>query len=127
MADLSVELFERLGGSEGLKQIVEEMYRRVLQDDELAPFFKDVSMDRLHNMQFQFLASALDGPVTYAGSDLTAIHSKRGINAHHFAKFCNHFAEAMEFHGADARDVDVALGRLATYKDKITGDANVDG
>ncbi len=127
MADPSVELFDRLGGSEGLKQIVEEMYRRVLQDDELAAFFKDVPMDRLHNMQFQFLSSALDGPVNYAGSDLNAIHAKRGITAHHFAKFCNHFASAMEFHGADSRDVDTALGRLATYKDKITGDANVDG
>lgn len=127
MADLSAGLFERLGGSTGLQQIVQDMYQRVLADDELAHFFNGVSLERLHRMQFQFLASALDGPVNYSGADLTAIHRNRGIRASHFAKFCNHFASAMEAYGADPRDVDMALGRLATYKDKITGDSNVDG
>ncbi len=127
MSDSSTELFERLGGTSGLQEIVADMYQRVLADDELAHFFKGVSLDRLHQMQFQFLASALDGPVNYSGADLSAIHRNRGIQASHFAKFCNHFAAAMEAYGADSRDVDMALGRLATYKDKITGDSNVDG
>ena len=103
------------------------MYRRVLADDELSPFFEGVSIDRLSRMQFQFLASALDGPANYSGADLAEIHRNRGIRAYHFAKFCNHFASAMEAHGADPRDVDNALGRLAMYKDKITGETNVDG
>jgi hemoglobin len=127
MGEASDALFSRLGGSTGLHQIVDDMYRRVLADEELSPFFAHVTMERLRRMQFQFLASALDGPVNYAGSDLTAIHANRGITGYHFAKFCNHFADAMEAHGAAPRDVDDALGRLATYKDKITGDANVDG
>ncbi len=127
MADFSGDIFARLGGSTVLKEIVDEMYRRVLADEDLAPFFVGVSMERLKGMQFQFLASALDGPVSYSGSELNAIHRNRGITAQHFATFCGHFAAAMEAHGADPRDVDDALGRLATYKDKITGDANVDG
>jgi hemoglobin len=127
MADDVENLFDRFGGATGLAAVVKEMYRRVLEDPELAPFFKNVSMDRLHRMQYQFMASALDGPVEYAGAELTAIHRGRGITAHHFAKFCGHFAVALEAHGATPHEVDQALGRLATYKDKVTGEMNIDG
>jgi hemoglobin len=103
------------------------MYRRVLEDPQLAPFFANTSMERLRRMQYQFLASALDGPVAYAGTELNSIHRGRGITAHHFARFCGHFADAMEARGADPHDVDNALGRLATYRGKIIGEATVDG
>lgn len=127
MSEAADSLFDRLGGATGVAEIVREMYRRVLEDPELAGFFEKVPMDRLHRMQFQFIAAALDGPIEYTGSELTAIHRGRGITAQHFAKFCGHFADAVEAHGATRRDVDDALGRLATFKDKITGEANLDG
>ncbi len=120
-------LFDRLGGAEGVARVVEDMYTRVLADPDLAPFFEHVQMDRLRQMQFQFIASALDGPINYTGAELTAIHRDRGITARHFAKFCGHFADAVETHGATPFDVDQALGRLATYEGKVTGDTNVDG
>jgi hemoglobin len=121
------KLFERLGGAPELAAMVQEMYQRVLDDPDLAPFFENASMERLHRMQFQFLASAFDGPVEYAGSELTAIHRGRGITSQHFAKFCSHFADVLESRGIDNRDIDMALGRLATFKDRITGDVGIDG
>ncbi len=127
MADESEVLFERIGGADVVADIVKEMYRRVLADPELGGFFKNVSIERLQKMQFEFLASAFDGPVKYCGSELSAIHHGRGITGKHFAKFCNHFAEAMEAHDVSPKDVDDALGRLAMYKDKITGETGVDG
>jgi len=120
-------LFERMGGAQGIADLVQEMYRRVLDDPELAPFFENVAIDRLRRMQYQFMASALDGPIEYTGAELTQIHRGRGINGHHFAKFCGHFADAAEQSGASKRDIDDALGRLATYKDKVTGESTVDG
>lgn len=127
MSDETKVLFERLGGASAVADIVNEMYDRVLSDPELAPFFDGTSMEHLRKMQFHFLASAFDGPVNYSGAELTQIHAGRGIKGKHFAKFCGHFADVLEDRGVAARDVDDALGRLAMYKDKITGDANVDG
>lgn len=127
MTAASDSLFDRLGGATGVAELIQEMYRRVLNDPELAPFFKNVPMDRLHRMQFQFIAAALDGPAEYTGAELSAIHRGRGITGHHFAKFCGHFADAAEASGAASSDIDSALGRLAIYKDMITGEANVDG
>ena len=127
MSSETKSLFDRLGGALGLAKVIDEMYQRVLNDPELAPFFENLSMDRLRHMQYQFIASALDGPVVYTGAELNSIHRGRGITGHHFALFCGHFADAIEAHGATPRDIDDALGRLATYKDKITGEINVDG
>jgi hemoglobin len=121
------ELFARLGGASRLSEIVGEMYERVLDDPELSGFFKGVSTDRLHKMQFQFLASAFGGPVQYTGAELTQIHKPHAITGKHFAKFCGHFADAMDAKGIAPRDVDDALGRLAIFKDKVTGESNVDG
>ncbi len=121
------DLFEQFGGAKQLAEIVRDMYERVQADPELAHFFENVEMDRLHRMQYEFLSSALDGPVDYTGAELTAIHKGKGITGHHFALFCNHFASAAEAKGVSSSSVDAALARLATYKDKITGDTNVDG
>jgi hemoglobin len=127
MSDPTETLFERLGGEAGVNAVVRDMYRRVFDDPELQPFFTHVDSERLQRMQYQFMSSVLDGPVEYTGAELNAIHKGRGITGKHFAKFFGHLAEALEAHGASDRDVDLALGRIATYKDKITGDANVDG
>ena len=121
------QLFDPLGGPTGLTAIVKDMYERVLTDPELSPFFENVPMDRLHAMQYQFLASAFGGPVDYSGAELTAIHTSHGIRASDFAKFCGHFAAALEDRGVEPKDVDDALGRLAMFKDKVTGESNTDG
>lgn len=120
-------LFERLGGTETLIKIIEDTYRRVLADPDLKRFFENVPMNRLRKMQFHFLAAAFDGPAEYSGAELTAAHAGKGIGGKEFSKFCGHFLDSLESHGIDSRDIDQAMGRLATFKDKVTGDANVDG
>ncbi|WP_149498316.1 group I truncated hemoglobin [Roseiconus lacunae] len=127
MTDSTQALFTRLGGTSAMVEIVDQMYARVLGDPDLAPFFEGAEMDRVRSMQYHFLASAFDGPIEYSGAELTKIHAGRGIKATHFAKFCGHFADVLEERDVAPRDVDDALGRLAMFRDKITGDANVDG
>ncbi|MEL6106447.1 MAG: group 1 truncated hemoglobin [Planctomycetota bacterium] len=120
-------LFDRLGGAERLAEIIEATYERVLADPELAPFFEAVPMDRLRKMQFHFLAAAFGGPAEYSGAELTAAHAGRGISGKEFSKFCGHFLDALVSAGVGQDEVDRALGRLAMFRDKVTGEANVDG
>lgn len=120
-------LLERLGGPPQVAEIVQDMYARVLADPELAPFFENASMERLRHMQYEFIVAALDGPIQYTGADLTKVHSGRAIHGSHFARFCGHFADALEARSASSQVVNQALARLAMYKDKVTGDTNIDG
>jgi hemoglobin len=124
---MSNELFEQLGGAKAIAEIVDKMYDAVLADDELAPFFAHTDMRRLRRMQFEFIASALGGPVSYSGAELQAIHAGRGITPHHFSRFVGHLADAMEDQGATRHQVDQMLGTIAMYRDRIVGSANVDG
>ncbi len=120
-------LFESLGGAKGVQEAVHDMYRRVLADEELAPFFENASMERIRRMQIEFVSSMTDGPLRYTGEELTEVHRGRGIKRHHFSKFCGHMADALEARGVDAQTVDKVLARLAMYSDQITGSTNIDG
>ena len=122
-----VELMDRLGGPAAIAELVDDMYRRISADEELSPFFEGVDMQRLRNMQYEFIASALGGPVAYSGQELQSIHAGRGITAKHFSKFVGHLASAMEDRNVAADDVHEMLGKIAMYRDKVIGSANVDG
>lgn len=124
---MSESLFDALGGAESVARIVDAMYDRVLADPELGPYFKNVQTQHLRKMQYEFIASALGGPVAYSGGELQAIHAKHNIAPAHFAKFVGHLADAMEAHGASPEQTDDMLGRIAMYRDRIVGSSNVDG
>lgn len=124
---MSDTLFDELGGAGKVSAMVDTMYAAVMNDEELSPFFANTDMERLRRMQYEFLASALGGPSNYAGAELQKVHAGRGITARHFARFFGHLADAMEAHGASKDQVDSMLGKVAMYRDRITGGANVDG
>jgi len=121
------DLLDQVGGPEGLRRIVDEMYVRVLADKELSPFFEGVEMDKLVRMQTEFIASITSGDIEYTGADLTKVHAGRGITRQHFTRFVSHLTEALEARQVTPHAIDQVLGKLAMYNDKITGSANVDG
>ncbi len=121
------DLLTQLGGTEGLRRVVDEMYVRVLADQELSHFFEGVEMDKLVRMQAEFMASITSGDIQYTGSDLTRVHAGRGITRQHFTAFVTHLTSALQSHGVTPHAIDQVLGKLAMYSDKVTGSANVDG
>lgn len=127
MTDMEPDLLSQLGGIEGLRRVVDEMYVRVLADKDLNPFFEGVEMDALVRMQTEFMASITSGDIQYTGADLNRVHIELGIQRQHFTQFVEHLISALQAHGVTAHAIDQVLGKLAMYSDKITGDTNVDG
>src|SRR5258708_37625180 len=85
--DTSTELslYDRLGGSAVIKSVTEAFYERVLADQDLAPYFAFVSMERLTGMQTSFLTMAFGGPNEYRGRSLREAHaSLRDLDDQHF-------------------------------------------
>lgn len=123
----SEQLIDAIGGPEVVASIVMDLYERVAADPTLASFLADADVDQLHWMQYQFLACALDGPVQYAGSEMTSACKSAGITGQHFNTCCGYFADAMDAHGIAPSITDRCLGNLATYRIKVTGEVSVDG
>jgi hemoglobin len=118
-------LFDRIGGEQGVKNLVRAFYDRVLKDAELAPFFEDASIERLYAMQYEFFAAALDGPVKYSGLTIHRAHFGRGIEKEHFARFVNHLIDTLQAWQLSEHEIQMLIGRVNTYADEVTGSAVV--
>jgi hemoglobin len=88
-------LFDRLGGSVSIDVAVDQLYERLLDDAELAPFFDGVPMARQRAHQKSFLAMALGGPASYEGRALDEAHAALAIDDHHVDLVAGHLADVL--------------------------------
>lgn len=113
-------LYDRIGGSEAITEMVDRFYECVLNDATLRPFFEGVGVERLKSMQAQFFAAALDGPIEYSGAQLSHIHQGMGIKRAHITAFVGHLIQVLEsndsIQSTDKMDI---IFRIATYTDQI--------
>jgi hemoglobin len=119
-------LYDRIGGEATVARLVDALYRRVLADLELAPFFANSSIEKVRAMQTLFFCAALDGPFEYSGRPLAAVHYGRGIRPPHLARFVSHLLATMRDQRLGEEDVLEIVSRIDTYADEITGDTSVD-
>jgi hemoglobin len=116
-----ITLYDRVGGEQGVKNLVRSFYDRVLKDPELAPFFEGASVERLFAMQYEFFAAALDGPVKYSGLSIHQAHFGRGIEKEHFARFVNHLIDTLQAWQFSEQEINMLISRVNTYADEVTG------
>jgi len=114
-------LFDRIGGEAGIEELILAFYVKVLADPELAPFFRETSLEKLHSMQREFFAMALGGPVKYTGRSLAHVHHGRGITMGHFARFTGHLVETLRDTGASQEDTDAVIARIEVFANEVTG------
>jgi hemoglobin len=89
-------LYDRLGGEPAVALLVDQFYDRVLKDPELEPYFRHIPMRKLREMQREFFAAALDGPVDYSGRPIDQVHKGRGITSRHLSRFMQHLLATIE-------------------------------
>ena len=118
-------LFDRVGGEQGVKNLVRSFYDRVMRDEELAPFFEGASIEHLYGMQYEFFAAALGGTVGYSGLSISKAHYGRGIGKDQFARFVNHLIDTLQGWQLTEREIQSLISRVNTYADDVTGAAVV--
>ena len=82
--------YMRLGGTQAFEALVEELDRRILQDEWLRSYFDGVSLERLKHHQRSFLAMAFGGPPGYLGRTVQAAHSKLDVTDEAFDRVMDH-------------------------------------
>jgi hemoglobin len=112
-------IYDQIGGVEALETVVEDFYRRVLADDELAGFFTGTNMARLKGKQVEFFAAALGGPVPYSGAGMRQIHQGRGIGMHHFNLVAGHLSDSLTGAGVPEPIVGQIIAAIAPLADEI--------
>ena len=90
MSTTTGTIFDLIGGDAAVDAAVEVLYRRILGDPELAPFFEKVPMGRQKVQMRAFLITALGGPDCYRGRDMARAHQRHAITDHHFDLVAGH-------------------------------------
>ena len=72
----------------GLREVLEEFYTRVFEDDRLAPFFEHTNKEWVIDKQYSFLQSIFTGEKSYFGM--------RPRNAHHWMVISNELLDYRE-------------------------------
>ncbi|MGV9799569.1 group I truncated hemoglobin [Mycobacterium sp. NPDC003449] len=114
-----MSIYDRIGGAEALEVVVEDFYRRVLADDQLAGFFTGTNMARLKGKQVEFFAAALGGPLEYTGAPMRQVHQGRGITLHHFNLVAAHLTDSLAGAGVPEPIVGQIISAIAPLADEI--------
>lgn len=116
-------LWDRIGGQDGVDALLEAFYKRVLADPQLAPFFEHTPMERLRRMQREFFSTALGGPLTYSGRPLAHVHHGLGIKPVHIQLFVEHLLATLKETDIDEHDIQRIYDRIHIQADELIGRA----
>ncbi|HWI64747.1 MAG TPA: group 1 truncated hemoglobin [Symbiobacteriaceae bacterium] len=111
-------LFERFGGQEGIADVVETFYQKVLDDNSINHFFANTDMAAQKRHQTAFLSFALGGPA-YSGRSMERAHAGMNLQPEHFGAVAGHMVASLQEHGVAQEDTDAVFHRLLTLKDAV--------
>lgn len=100
-------LFEKYGGFAKVSRIVLSLYDRILDDDEIGPFFDNVDMTRIVDHQTKFVSSLLGGPASISDDHIRRMHQHLAISEQHFERLKELLAMTLADHGMEAEDIDI--------------------
>ena len=92
-------LYQRLGGSEALGAIFDDVGPRMAADPLLAKFFQGQSPETLtgqRNRTVEFLCHETGGPCEYTGQPLKKAHGVLHINEAQWKAFLKHLGETLD-------------------------------
>ena len=114
-----MSLYERLGQTAGIRTAVDDFYRRVLADPELAPYFERVDLAGLHGHQTDLLVQVTGGPAGYTGRELAAVHETRGITPEAFDRVVGHLVATLTELGVTQADIATVGEALNAHRGEI--------
>jgi hemoglobin len=116
---MSRTVFERYGGFARISKIVLDFYERLLDDDDLGPFFEEIDMGRIVDHQTKFIATVLGGPASYTDEQIRQMHRHLAIGPVHFERLKVVLAETLADHGMAAEDVVLVVEDFERRRDLV--------
>ena len=117
-------LFEKYGGFSSVSKVVLSFYDRVLDNDDIGPFFDDVDMAKMVDHQTKFISSLLGGPASYTDVQLRNLHAHLAISDAQFDLLEEILTETLAAHGFDDEDIDAVLAEIEARRVHVIGRTN---
>ncbi|MCB9568236.1 MAG: group 1 truncated hemoglobin [Myxococcales bacterium] len=112
-------LYDKYGGAPTVSSIVHAFYRKVLDSESLAHYFRNIDMERLMGHQTKLFSSLMGGPVDYDVERMTRVHHALEIPGDHFDEVVELLVETLEDAGVDDDDVAAIEGAVRGLIDRV--------
>jgi hemoglobin len=112
-------IYDEIGGRPAVAAAVDDLYARILSDEQLAHYFDGLDMTRQKAHLRAFVAAALGGPSVYAGRDMQAAHAGLGIDGAAFDRVVRHLAAALGGLGVRTETITAIADALAPLRGQI--------
>ena len=112
-------LYDRLGGVEAIKAVVNEFVARVAADDRINKKFAKSDIDRTKLHLVEQICFATGGPCVYTGQDMKTTHTNMKVTEGEFNALVEDLVGALDKFNVPAAEKDELLGILGPLKSQI--------
>lgn len=118
-------LFDKYGGFSTVSKIVLSLYDRLLEDDDVGPFFDDVDLPRVIDHQTKFVSSLMGGPASFSDDHIVRAHRGMVIEHQHFDRLKDIVTETLTDFSVADEDIRTIVGAFESRRVLLIGNANV--
>jgi hemoglobin len=118
---LETNLFDKYGGFSTVSKIVMRLYDKLLDDDDVGPFFDDVDMPKLIDHQTKFVASLMGGPASFSDTHIERAHRNLTIQPIHFDRLKELIEETLNEFDLEDEDIEIVLAEFEARRDILVG------
>ncbi|WP_237113403.1 group I truncated hemoglobin [Pseudohongiella spirulinae] len=120
-ADSGRTLYEELGGSSGIEEIVDRFIVEIAFDNRVFERFADSNVERFREKITEHFCVLANGPCVYTGDSMIDTHAGMQISDAEFNAIVENLITAMDESGSPIAAQNKLLARLAVLKDEIAG------
>ncbi|RUO21221.1 group 1 truncated hemoglobin [Aliidiomarina iranensis] len=114
-------LYQQLGGTAGIEQIVEDTLFNSIDDRRIRHHFTEVDMVRLHEKLSEQICELAGGPCVYTGDDMVKSHTGMGVTRADFNALVEAMQLAMDDNNVSVTAQNRLLALLAPMHHEIVG------
>ena len=112
-------LYERLGGLEAIRAVVDSFVARCASDNRINAKFARSDVPRLKKMLVDQVCEATGGPCTYTGRDMRETHDGMGVTAGEFDALVEDLVATLDEFDVPKTEQDELLALLAPMRGEI--------
>ena len=116
-----VSLYERLGGEDGIKKFLDDLFARHLKNPKISPFLKNVDLDKLKRHALEFFSMGTGGPLLYTGRDMRSAHEQLNLTEENFEDSNKDILITLQESGYDQETIDEVFRILNSLKGEVLG------
>lgn len=115
-------MYERIGGAETVRSVVERLYVLIIEDERLRGYFDTVNLAGQKRHMAALLSQVLGGPKEYDGRGLAEAHAPLHITPEHYALVGDYLTAALLIAHAPRDVIDAVADVLAASESQVVTD-----